>query len=82
MRLEAEWLGPLPHLTMVYEDDLLRVDARQPSLDRAFEFLGLQSVPVRTQYARLTGDRLEDVVENYEEIVSILKGTPYARIDD
>jgi hypothetical protein len=77
-RLVHEWLDRLPCLTLVYEDDLLNAETRQPALDRAFAYLGLEPAPVGTRYVRLSSDRLEDVVENHEEIVSFLADTQYA----
>lgn len=77
--VEQAALSNLPHLRLSYEDDLLEQDTRQDAMNRVFEYLGLPPAPVSTRYVRLTGDRLEDLIENYEEIAAALKGTPYAQ---
>jgi len=82
MRMEAELLAPFPRLQLTYEDDLLPEPARQPALDKVFDYLGLPSSIVSTQYVRLSTDRLQDSVENYSELAEALRGTAYARLLD
>ena len=82
MRMEADLLAPFPRLQLMYEDDLLPETARQPALGRAFDYLGLPSADVSTQFVRLSTDRLQDSVENYGELAEALRGTPYARFLD
>lgn len=80
--VERQALSAVPCLRLVYEDDILRTDTRQAAMNRVFEHLGLPPVPVSTRYVRLTSDRLEDFVENYQEIAEALRGTPYERFLD
>lgn len=63
---------------MVYEDDLMAAGTRQAAMDRLFATLGLPPSPVSTRLVRLTGDRLEDFVENHEEVRRALEATEWA----
>ena len=80
--VEQAALAGVPHLRLVYEDDLLREDTREATMNRVFEYLGLPPAPVSTRYVRLTSDRLEDVVENHQELKTALRGTAYERFLD
>ncbi|OAD19126.1 hypothetical protein THIOM_005255 [Candidatus Thiomargarita nelsonii] len=80
---EKKVLEQIPHITITYEDDLLIAGQHQKTADRVFEYLGIESIPVKTQFKRTTTDKLSDFIENYEEIVSVLCQTKYAKfIDD
>ncbi len=77
---ERAALMGLPHLALWYEDDLLRRESFQTTLDRAFEYLGVPPVPVRTEYLRTGTDRLADLVANLDEIRQALRTTEYASL--
>lgn len=73
----------IPHLKLVYEDDLLKPANHQSTIDKVCSFLGTPTAPARTRLTRITSDRLQDFVQNFEEIESLLSKTPYAQfIDD
>jgi hypothetical protein len=74
---ERQILGALPHLPIVYEDDLLPAQNHQGALDRVFDFLRVPSVPVETQHARVTPSRLSSFIENYEELVRVVGASEY-----
>lgn len=76
--IEDDALAGLRHVSLIYEDDLLPEDARQPALDRVFDHLGLPRVPVSTDLRRLGADHLEDLVANADELRAALADTPYA----
>ena len=76
---EADALRDLPHLELHYERDLLTPEAQAAAMPRAFEFLGLDDHPVRSRLRRTGAERLEDQVENYQELVDALTGTPHER---
>ena len=77
--VEERALAGVPHHRMVYEDDLLSADTRQISMDRLFATLGLPPAPVSTKLVRLTSDRLEDFVENHDEVRAALRGTEWEK---
>ncbi len=77
--VEQKALAGVPHHRMVYEDDLLATDTRQASMDRLFARFGLPPAPVSTKLVRLTSDRLEDFVENHDEVREALLGTEWER---
>ena len=79
---EEEVLAGLPHLTIVYEKDLLNAKQHQATLDRVFDYLGVPSVPVKTTLVRTSGNNLGDIVSNYEEIVRFISQTKYAKFID
>lgn len=76
---EQRVLNGLPHLTVTYEDDLLRAERHQDTLDRAFQYLEVRPAPVATQYVRVTPSRLSELVANYDEVAAVLKRTQFAR---
>lgn len=76
---DEEVLNGIPHLKIAYEDDLLRSDLHQKTSDRIFEYLGLNSSPVKTDLVRITSDNLSDFVANYEELKTFIHKTPYTK---
>ncbi len=75
---EVAALGEIPHITVTYEEDLLRPEAHQMTSDRVFEFLGLPSVPVGAELVRTSRDRISDYIENYDELVAAVRQTELA----
>lgn len=75
---EKQILEHLPHITIVYEDDLLKAENHQNTSDKVFDYLGVPPVPVETQYVRITSDQLSDFVENYDEVVQAVSEAGYA----
>jgi hypothetical protein len=80
LRGERAALASLPHLGLCYEDDLLRAERHQATLDRVFDFLGVESAPVASRYVRTGADRLADLVANLDEIGRALRATEYAAL--
>ncbi len=78
-RTESDNLKNIPHITVEYEKDLLRDENHQKISDKIFSYLGLESCSVSTDYKRLTGDNLEDVIANYDEVVRFFKNTEYEK---
>lgn len=77
VEIERKALAAVPHHRLVYEDDLLAPDVRQASMDRLFGTLGLPPAPVSTKLVRLTSDRLEEFVENSDDVRAALRGTEW-----
>jgi LPS sulfotransferase NodH len=78
-RTEEENLKNIPHIKVIYETDILDNSKHQETADRIFEYLGLSPHPVTTDLKRITVDRLQDMIINYEEIEKRLKGTRFEK---
>ena len=77
---EQELLGPFAPLNIIYEDDMLSAEQHQTTLERNFDFLSIDSVPVKTNMAKTTSSsNLVDTIENYEEVEKRIRQTPYAQ---
>ncbi len=76
---EQEILKNIDHIKVIYEEDLLPAENHQKTCDRIFNYLGLDSVPVKTKLVKTTSNQLSDVIENYEEVVEKLSQTKYAK---
>ena len=75
---EKQILENLPHVTVVYEDELLNAENHQSASDKVFDFLGVPCVPVETQFIRITSSRLADFIENYDQVVQAVSEAGYA----
>jgi len=75
----AQLLAPYETLTVIYEKDLVGSEAQQRMADRVFRFLDLDSVPVKTRYAKSGVYALSDYITNYDELVASLQNTAYAQ---
>ena len=76
---ETDILANIPHLALFYEDHLLKAESHQNTLDRVFDYLGLDSVPVNTKLFRTSSDNFADFIENYDEVVNVISQTKYAK---
>lgn len=75
-------LEGLPHLDLVYEDDLEPPERHQATADRIYEALGLESAPVESPLVRVTPPSPLDRVENIDELRAVLAPTRYASVLD
>ncbi|GGA30024.1 hypothetical protein [Okeania sp. KiyG1] len=76
---EKEILEKLDHIKVIYEEDLLLEENHQNTCDRIFNYLGLESIPIKTKLVKTTSNQLSDVIENYEEFVEKISQTKYAK---
>lgn len=76
---EKEVLEGVPHITINYENDLLRAQYRQDTLDKIFNYLDVPFVQVKTKLVRITSDNLSAFVQNYEEVERVIGNTEYAQ---
>lgn len=79
---ENKILQKIPHFKLVYEDDLLKEEQHQITLDRIFKYLDLPSAKVKTQFKRVSSDNLSEQIENYEDLISKINQTKYAKFID
>jgi LPS sulfotransferase NodH len=77
--IEDQITDRIPHLRLFYEKDLLQNESRQAALDRAFQFIGVKSHPVKTSLQRLGKDRLEEQIENYTEVVEAVRRAGFGK---
>lgn len=66
-------------LRIVYEHDLMDHAVRQKSMDRVFEYLGVESVSVGTSLEQINTKRLSDLITNYDELKRALEGSDFER---
>ncbi len=76
---EEEVLDGTPHMTLVYENDLLNTKQHQITADIVFNYLGLPSVAVETSMRRTSSDKPSDFMQNYEEVAKLITNTEYSR---
>ncbi|HEY9854070.1 MAG TPA: hypothetical protein V6D28_31675 [Leptolyngbyaceae cyanobacterium] len=74
---EQKVLKDVPHLRIVYENELLNSDKHQDTLDKIFNYLGINSVPVKTKLVKTSAENLSDLIENYEEVIETISKTEY-----
>lgn len=76
---ERAVLKEIPYLPVVYEQDLLDAGQHQTTLDRIFDYLGVARVPVSAGFImRVSPERLTDAIENVDDVVKVVKQSPYA----
>jgi hypothetical protein len=79
---ESRWaeqaFSSLPLMTVWYEDF---VASKQEQLSRVLDFLDTPSREgIESSLVKLNPDTLSDVIENYEEVVTVLKGTQHEQL--
>lgn len=73
---EADALRGIPHLALVYEDDLLDPRCHQPTADRVFAHLGVAPAPVATVLTKLAPAPLAGVT-NADEVAAAVAASPF-----
>ncbi len=73
------YLDRLPHLDIVYEDDLLDRRTHQTTLDTIFEYLGLPPAPVSSKSVRTSSGSWRDMIANHEELETAVINAGYGR---
>ena len=74
---EKEALAGIDHMVIEYERDLLEDDSKLNTMDRVFDYLGLKPHTCSTAMKKVTSRNISDIVENHQEIIDSLTGTPY-----
>ncbi len=74
---EKEILKTIPHLEIIYEENLLK--DMEKTMDKIFKYLEVHPYPVRTNLIRTSKDTLQDYIVNYKEIKDYFLNTKYAR---
>lgn len=76
---EQQALTGAPYLPLVYENDLLGSDKHQQTLNKVFDYLDVESMPVQTRFHRTTTNQLSDFIRNYHEVERLIAQTAYDR---
>ncbi|MEZ4801890.1 MAG: hypothetical protein R2797_03895 [Gelidibacter sp.] len=71
--LEKEVLSSIPHLEIIYERDLENSDRHQETMNRVFEYLHIESMPVVAGTTRKSSKDLRQDILNYDELVDYLQ---------
>lgn len=77
--VENQIIESVKYLRIYYEDDLLDKNNHQETVDRIYEYLGIKSVCVRTDYVKTTPEDLSRFIVNFDEVMEYLAGTRYAK---
>jgi LPS sulfotransferase NodH len=75
--IETDCLSHLSYLKLTYEKDLVREESHQDTLDRVVEYLDVPHAEVKASLRKITPDHLTEFIENYSELVSFVRNTPY-----
>lgn len=78
-KFEREILEGVPHLSLVYEDDLQDNESHQRTIERVCDFIGTSPAIVSTSLQKVTPRALSDWVINFEELSEAIGNTPYAK---
>ena len=78
-RVEASAiLHEVPHLSLVYEDDLIDPNSYQTTAERLSTFLSIPDIKPVGNPLKLVHQRLEDIVTNYDEVRVGIEKSDYA----
>lgn len=77
MKAEEENLRNIPHLTIVYETDLLDNSKHQETADKIFNYIGLKEHKVSANFKKVVPKDLRETIINYDEVYNFFKGTEY-----
>jgi hypothetical protein len=73
----AEIMAPLPHLALVYEDDLARPVLRPATCERICTWLGIAPAPCSNRIVRTWEQPYPAMIRNYDEIVAAVADSPW-----
>jgi LPS sulfotransferase NodH len=71
-------LVAVPHMSLVYEDDLADLTAQQRTLGAIFDDLGVARMEVRPVLGRTSPARMRDDVSNFDEVADVVGRTRFA----
>lgn len=70
----------VPHLRLVYEDDLLDPVRHQHTLDSVCAFLGIASAPASTEYIKVAPRHTQELVSNWPAIEECFRNSGCAHL--
>ena len=78
--LEGRIFAKIPHLKLVYEDDLLDPDCWQGSVRRVFDFLDLPTAQVKPVVHKTWERPYTEMITNYTELIEVVRGSDLAYV--
>lgn len=81
-QIEAANLEQLPHLEVIYEEDLKDANKHQSTMDKVFDFLEVESISVVAKTKKLSNNNLRNVISNYDDLLSFLDNSGYSKYTD
>ena len=72
---EQRALEGFEHLSISYEKDLLIQENHQSTLDKITNYLGSKKATAQSAYKRSSSDDMSEYIENYDEVIEILKSS-------
>ena len=77
---EAAIVSQVPHLSITYETDLLDPNIHSTTAQRLCRFLSLKHRPSPRPAMKLVHQRVSDLIDNYDEVHSVLEHSDYAYV--
>jgi len=74
-----DFVDRVPHLPLVYEDDLLDPGRHQSTVDRVCAYVGVDGARVQTELVKPATSSLRDLMANFEEVRALLGSTRFAQ---
>ena len=62
-----------------YEDYFASDDSKAKYTEQLFTFLGVEPIPIQSSHKKILSTRLEDIVENYQELHDCLQDTEHSQ---
>jgi len=75
---ELNMMAPYDHVTVIYEKDLQNADQWQETAAKVYNYLGLNPVQVKTDLRPTDTRPYTERIENYVELMSMLKTSEFA----
>ncbi len=73
-------IGSLPHLNIVYEDDLFNSGDWERMNERVCRFLDVPQVPLKNRLLKTYERPYNEIIVNYSEILSSVRNSPFANL--
>ncbi|NER78888.1 MAG: hypothetical protein F6K42_04780 [Leptolyngbya sp. SIO1D8] len=77
---EINLLQGIPHLPLIYEENLANGEEHQKTADLVFDYLQLEPEKVKAKLVKIMPQDLAETILNYEEVVGAVKQSKYAHI--
>jgi hypothetical protein len=73
-----DFVDRVPHLSLVYEEDLLDPSGHQSTVDRVCEYVGVETARVRSELVKPATSSLHDLMSNFDDVRRLFGSTRYA----
>lgn len=79
---ELNTLKNLDFLEVIYEQDLENSDNHQNTVDKILDYLELERRPCKTVHKKVNQSTQKDLIENYDEVVNLLREAGWSEYID